>query len=187
MLQFEGAAAAEGAVAGEAVVPILVALVTVAGAILAPRLTAHPDELKRAESLTALLAAMPPSPQRDLLEEVRDDHAVVWALRQTAPAMPGLRAWTRIAYSGGILVLLAAAVSLLLTPGYQGWFWVAYLAGAALLVVGALLDRVRSARRRAWMSAERTRRGLQAPTDDGLRADVVSDAERRRRRAPRDG
>lgn len=184
MLQFEGA---EPVVTGATVVPIIVALVTVAGAVVAPRLNANPDELKRAESLTALLTALPPSPQRDLLEQVRDDHAVVWALRQAAPMLPGLRAVARTAYSAGILVLLAAAVSLLLTPGYQWWFWMSYLAGAVLLVVGAALDRVRSSRRRAWMSAERVSRGLRAPVDDRLFLQVASDAERRRRPAGQHG
>ncbi|WP_448812227.1 hypothetical protein [Agromyces bauzanensis] len=145
---------------GQAVIPIIVAVLTIAGAILAPRLNAHPDDLKRAESLTALLANLPPSPARDLLQQVRDDSAVSWALRQAAPTLPGLRMLVRTAYYGGIVVLLAAPVLLLLTPGYQWWFWMAYLAGAVLLAVGAILDRVRSARRRAWMSAERERRGL---------------------------
>ncbi|WP_448810665.1 hypothetical protein [Agromyces bauzanensis] len=175
------------AVTGEAFVPIIVALLTVAGAILVPRLNAHPDDLKRAESLTALLADLPPSPQRDLLEQVRDDHAIVWALRQAAPTLPGMLVLVRIAYYGGVAVLLAAPVSLLLTPGYQWWFWIAYLAGAALLGVGAAVDRIRSARRRAWMSAERASRGLRAPVDDRLFLEVASDAERRRRPAAHDG
>lgn len=178
MLQVEDAPAIVG---DEAVVPIIVALVTVAGAILAPRLNAHPDELKRTESLTALLAALPPSAQRDLLEQVRDDQAVAWALRQAAPALPRLRMLARAAYAGGIIVVLAAAVSLLLTPGYQWWFWAAYLAGAVLLVAGVALDRVRSARRRAWMRAERASRGLRAPVDDRPFHEVAGDAERRRR------
>lgn len=163
MLHFEPAGAAT---TGQMVVPILVALLTIAGAILAPRLNAHPDDLKRAESLTALLADLPPSPERELLQQVRDDSAVDWALRQAAPTLPRLRALVRVAYYGGIFVLLAAPVLLLLTPGFQWWFWMVYLTGAVLLAVGALLDRIRSARRRAWMSAERTRRGLRSAAHD---------------------
>ena len=75
----------------EAAVPILVALVTAATAIIAPRLAARSDDLKRAERLTKLLDDLSPSPQRELLEQLRDDYATVWALRQAAPTFSHLR------------------------------------------------------------------------------------------------
>jgi len=175
MFQFEEAGAA---MTGEDIVRVIVAILTALAALLAPRLGARHDDLQQAERLTTLLPDLA-SPERDLLQQLRDDHAVVWGLRQAAPVLPRLRLLVRIAYYGGILVLLAAPVALLLTPGYQWWFWIAYLAGAVLLAVGVVLDRVRANRRRAWMSAERARRGLRVPVDDRLSLEVVSDAERR--------
>ena len=179
MFQFEEAGAA---MTGEDVVRVIVAILTALAALLAPRLGARHDDLQQAERLTTLLPDLA-SPERDLLRQLRDDHAVVWGLRQAAPVLPRLRLLVRMAYYGGILVLLAAPVALLLTPGYQWWFWIAYLAGAVLLAVGVMLDRVRTDRRRAWMSAERARRGLRAPVDDRLFLEVASDPERRTGRA----
>ncbi|GGI48610.1 hypothetical protein BCL57_003313 [Agromyces flavus] len=170
------------ATVGEVIVPIVVALVTVAGAILVPRLNAASDDLKRAEQLTAILAGMPDSPDRDLVREVRDDHASSWALRAAAPTHPRLRAAAQAAYYGGLGVLLVSAVSLILAPGYQWWFWAWYLLGAALLAVGGILGHRRSVRRREWMSEERRRRGLRPPVDARLFRAVSSEAERRRHR-----
>ena len=97
------------ATVAEPFVPIVVALVTATAAVLAPRVAARADDLKRAERLTALLGDMPPSPQRDLLAELRDDYATVWALRQAAPTASPLRTASRIAYYAGVLVLIIGA------------------------------------------------------------------------------
>jgi hypothetical protein len=164
------------------VVPILVTVITVAGALVAPRLNASADDLKRAEQLTNVLDGMAESPDRDLVRQVRDDHAASWALREAAPTFTRLRAAGLAAYYSGILVLVAGAIQLILTPGYQWWFWAWYLLGAALLAVGGLLGHRRSMRRRAWMSAERRRRGLRPPVGSRLFRAVASDPERRRYR-----
>jgi hypothetical protein len=68
------------AFAGENLVPVVVTLLTVAGAVLVPLLNAYADDLKRAERLTSILDGMARSPERRLVEQVRDDYAVVWAL-----------------------------------------------------------------------------------------------------------
>jgi hypothetical protein len=171
---------AGAATVGEIIVPIVVALVTVAGAILVPRLNAGSDDLKRAEQLTTILEGMSDSPDRDLVRRVRDDHASSWALRAAAPTYPRVRAAGQAAYYAGLLVLVVSAVALILAPGYQWWFWAWYLFGAALLVVGGVLGHRRSVRRREWMSAERRRRGLRAPVDARLFRAVSSETERRR-------
>ena len=46
------------AAVSEIVVPILVAVLTAAGALIAPRLSAAADDLKRAEQLTGVLEGM---------------------------------------------------------------------------------------------------------------------------------
>jgi hypothetical protein len=154
------------AVAGENVVPVVVTLLTVAGAVLVPLLNAYADDLKRAERLTAILDGMARSPERRLVEQLRDDYAVVWALRQSAPSFRWLRTLGRVAYSGGVLVLILGPLYLLLVPGYQPWFWAFYVGGAVMLALGGLLHHVRAVRQRSWMSAERERRGLRAPEHD---------------------
>ena len=164
------------------VVPILVTVLTVAGALIAPRLNASADDLKRAEQLTNVLDGMADSADRDLVRQVRDDHAASWALREAAPTFPSLRTAGLAAYYSGILVLIVSAILLILMPGYQWWFWAWYLLGAALLAVGAILGHRRSMRRRAWMSAERRRRGLRPPVGSRLFRAVASDPERQRYR-----
>lgn len=162
------AATAGSATVAEALAPIVVALVTAAAAILAPRLAARSDDLKLAERLTELLDDLSPTPQRELLEQLRDDYATVWALRQAAPAEPRLRNLARAAYWGGVLILIIGPLTLLLTPGMQWWFWMAYLGGLLLLVVGVILHRRRSTRQHAFMVAELRRRELRAPLDGRL-------------------
>jgi hypothetical protein len=156
------------AVAGENVVPVVVTLLTVAGAVLVPLLNAYADDLKRAERLTAILDGMARSPERRLVEQLRDDYAVVWALRQLAPSYRWLRTLGGIAYAGGVLVLVLGPLYLLLVPGYQPWFWAFYVGGGAMLGLGVLLHHLRTVRQRSWMSAERERRGLRAPENDRL-------------------
>ena len=160
------------------VVPIIVTLLTVAGAVVAPRLTSNADDLRRAERLTAVLNAMPQSPQRELVEQERDDHATVWALRQAAPELPTTRALGSAAYVGGLAVLLLGVVYLLVASGYQWWFWLVYALGLALVVIGWLVHRCRVRRRRHWMSAELRRRGLRLPVDRRLLHEVAGPAER---------
>ncbi|MEV1130428.1 hypothetical protein [Agromyces sp. NPDC049794] len=84
MLLFEEAGAA---MTGEDVVRVIVAILTALAALLAPRLGARHDDLEQAERLTTLLPDLA-SPERELLHQLRDDHAVVWALRQAAPVLP---------------------------------------------------------------------------------------------------
>lgn len=151
----------------ESFVPVVVALVTAAAAMIAPRIAARGDDLKRAERLTALIEDMPPSRQRDLLEQLRDDCATTWALREVAPAPP-LRRASRAAYWTGVAVLIAGAILLLLLPGMQWWYWISYLAGLALLAVGAVLHQRAMSQQREWMRAELLARGLRPPLDGRL-------------------
>lgn len=153
------------AAVSEIVVPILVAVLTAAGALLAPRLNAVADDLKRAEQLTGVLDGMTDSPERDFVRQVRDDHATAWALGAAAPRLPRLRVAGLAAYYSGVLVLVVSAIALLLAPGYQWWFWAWYLLAAVLLAVGGILGHLRSVRRRDWIVAERRRRGLGPPID----------------------
>ena len=153
------------ATVSEIVVPILVAVLTAAGALIAPRLNAAADDLKRAEQLTTVLEGMTDSPERDYVRHVRDDHATAWALSAAAPRLPRLRIAGLAASSSGILVLVVSAIALFLAPGYQWWFWAWYLLAAVLLAVGGILGYLRSAHRRDWMAAERRHRGLGPPID----------------------
>lgn len=166
----------------EVVVPILVTVLTVAGALVAPRLNASADDLKRAEQLTTVLDGMTDSPDRDLVRQVRDDQATAWSLRAAAPTFPRLRTAGLAAYYSGILVIVLSAITLILAPGYQWWFWAWYLLGAALIAIGGILGHLRSRRRRDWMSVERRRRGLRLPVDARLFRGVASEPERRRYR-----
>jgi hypothetical protein len=165
------------AFAGENLVPVVVTLLTVAGAVLVPLLNAYADDLKRAERLTSILDGMARSPERRLVEQVRDDYAVVWALRQSAPLFRWLRTLGGVAYYGGIFVLIVGPLYLLLAPGYQPWFWAYYLGAAALLGLGGLLHHIRAVRQREWMSVERERRGLHAPSNRRLLRSVTREAE----------
>lgn len=153
---------------GESLVPVVVTLLTIAGAVLVPVLNAYANDLKRAERLTAILDGMAGSPERRLVERARDDYAVTWALRQSAPPFLWLRNLGGAAYFGGVLVLILGPLYLLLAPGYQQWFWAYYLGAAALLVLGGLLHHARTVRQQKWMSAERERRGLRAPENRRL-------------------
>lgn len=175
---------ADAATVGGIVIPIIVTLLTIAGAVVAPRLTSNVDDLKHAENLTAVLNTMVPSPERELVERERDDLATVWSLRQAAPVFTTMRATGSAAYVGGVAVLLLGVLYLLVTPGYQWWFWLVYLLGVALLVAGWLLLRTRAARRRAWISRELRRRGLRLPTDARLLREVGGSVERRTRAGP---
>ena len=85
-----------------------------------------------------------------------------------------------MAYYGGIFVLIVGPVYLLLAPGYQPWFWAYYLGAAALLGLGGLLHHARAVRQREWMSAERDRRGLRAPSDRLLLRSATPEAEQLR-------
>jgi len=163
---------ADAATVASIVIPIIVTLLTIVGAVVAPRLSSNADDLRRAESLTTVLNAMPPSPQRDLVEQERDDHATVWALRQASPELPTLRVLGSAAYFGGLAVLLLGVVYLLAAPGYQWWFWVVYLLGVALVIIGWVVHRYRVGRRREWMGAELQRRGLRLPLDQRLLREV---------------
>lgn len=173
MLRFE---VADAAVVASIVIPIIVTLLTIAGAVVAPRLASNADDLGRAESLTAVLDTMPRSPQRELVEQLRDDHATVWALRQAAPELATTRAFGSAAYVGGLATLLLGVVYLLVASGYQSWFWMVYAAGVALVVIGWLVLRYRVGRRRRWMSAELRRRGLRLPVDRRLLHEVTGPA-----------
>lgn len=172
---------ADAATVGGIVIPIIVTLLTIAGAVVAPRLISTADDLKHAENLSVVLNTMAPSPERELVERERDDLATVWSLRQAAPVFTTMRATGTAAYVGGVAVLLLGVLYLLVTPGYQWWFWLVYLLGVALLVAGWLLLRTRAARRRAWMSRELRRRELRLPTDARLLREVASSVERRTR------
>jgi hypothetical protein len=156
----------------EMVIPIIVTLITLAGAIIVPRLHSNADDLKRAESLTHVLDGMPPSSERRLLEQLRDDHATVWSLRQAAPLLPTMRALGSVAYAAGIVVLVVGVVYLLAAPGSQWWFWLVYIGGVADILLGWLVHRFRTGRRRTWMAAELLRRGLRLPIDARLRREV---------------
>jgi hypothetical protein len=175
---------ADAATVGGIVIPIIVTLLTIAGAVVAPRLTSNADDLKHAENLSVVLNTMVPSPERELVERERDDLATVWTLRQAAPVFTTMRATGTAAYVGGVAVLLLGVLYLLVTPGYQWWFWLVYLLGVALLVTGWLLLRTRAARRRTWMSRELRRRGLRLPTDARLLREVAGSVERRMRAGP---
>jgi hypothetical protein len=154
------------------VIPIIVTLITLAGAIIVPRLHSNADDLRRAESLSSVLDGMPPSTERRLLEQLRDDHATVWALRQAAPLLPTMRAVGSVAYAAGIVVLIVGVVYLLAAPGHQWWFWLVYIGGVADILVGWLVHRFRTGRRRTWMAAELQRLGLRLPIDARLRREV---------------
>jgi hypothetical protein len=91
-----------------------------------------------------------------------------------------------VAYYGGIIVLIIGPVYLLVAPGYQPWFWAYYLGAAALLGLGGLLHRVRAVRQREWMSAERERRGLRAPSNRRLLRSANPEAEQLRDRRTAD-
>lgn len=175
---------ADAATVGGIVIPIIVTLLTIAGAVVAPRLTPNADDLKHAENLTVVLNTMVPSPERELVERERDDLATVWTLRQAAPVFTTMKAAGTAAYVGGVAVLLLGVLYLLVTPGYQWWFWLVYLLGVVLLVTGWLLLRTRATRRRTWMSRELRRRGLRLPTDARLLREVAGSVERRTRAGP---
>lgn len=168
---------ADAATVGGIVIPIIVTLLTIAGAVVAPRLSSNADDLKHAENLTAVLETMAPSPEREVVERERDDLATVWALRQAAPVLTTMKAVGSAAYAGGVAVLLLGVLYLLVTPGYQWWFWLVYLLGVALVAAGWLVLRARAARRRTWMSRELRRRGLRLPTDSRLHQEVAGSDE----------
>lgn len=148
---------------GTAVIPLVVAVLTVIGALLTTRIGAGRDDLRRAEQLTSILAGMSPSPERDLVEQVRDEHASAYALSAAAPRLAGMRLLSMIAEASGIAVILVGALYVLLAPGFQSWFWLTYVIGAALIAVGVGVAHARRTRRRDWVAHERTRRDLRSP------------------------
>lgn len=148
---------------GTAVIPVIVAVLTVVGAAVATRFGRGGDDLRRAEQLTSVLAGMPPSAERDLVERVRDGHAATYALLASAPAMNGMRLAAVVAEAAGIAVILVGALYVLLAPGFQPWFWATYLVGAVLIALGVGVGHVRRRRRSDWTQAERARLGLRPP------------------------
>ena len=154
--------------------PLAVALITAAASILIAVVSTRADDLKRADRLSQVLAGMAPSAEREFVATLRDDYAVSWALRQVAPVDDRLR-WAVLALNslGGIALGGAIAVGVYVGLGLgtvSDWFfWVYYGAGLGLLLVARVLRAVATRRRRVWIRAERSRRGLREPIQDRLR------------------
>lgn len=163
--------------------PLVVALITAAASVVIARMGVRTDDLRRAERLSQVLGDMEPSPERTVVATVRDDYAVSWALRQAAPVDHRLRRGVSVlTVVGSVSLGGAILVGLYVGLGYgtvSDWFfWVYYGVGLALLLAASRLRAIGTRRGRAWMRAERERRGLREPLHEDLRLEAAGSSRR---------
>ena len=163
--------------------PLVVALITAAASVVIARMNVRADDLRRAERLSQVLGGMDPSPERAVVETIRDDYAVSWALRQAAPVDHRLRRGvTVLTVAGGVALGGSILVGVYVGLGYgtvSDWFfWVYYGLGLALLLGASGLRAIATRRGREWIRAERARRGLREPLHEDLRREATGTPQR---------
>lgn len=150
---------------------LFAALIPAAVAVIIAILTSAPTSLRNTERLTDIASKMSPSSERTLVEDLRDDLVVAWALDQMAPAFSARRAW-----SWALLVLGALTGIIWIFVGIvthnAWWTWVLYGVGLALLVAGSVVRGFVVQKRRAWMHNQREDRWIRLPIHDRLRGAV---------------
>lgn len=165
--------------------PLVVALITAAASVVIARMSVRADDLKRAERLSQVLGEMAPSPERSVVETVRDDYAVSWALRQAAPVDHRLRRGIAVlTVAGGVALVGSILVGVYVGLGYgtvSDWFfWVYYGVGLALLLAASWLRAIAARRGRVWIREERARRSLREPLHEDLRLEATGTSGRPR-------
>jgi len=138
------------------------AAITAFVSLLVFALNRRPDSLRRVERLTDIASKMTPSSARTLLEDLRDDYATTWALKEMAPDYPRLRTVNVVAWATGVVTLIIW-VFLVLLYDKAFWTWWAYAIGLAFLITALVVGRVIQSKLRTWMLTERSNRWMRGP------------------------
>jgi len=112
------------------------------------------DSLRKAERLSDLVEGMVPSAERRLLEELRDEYAVRWALKRVVSRHRWLFWGAVAAFSAGLVydvVFFAAAFPVPASRAPWSIYWV----GLAFLAIGEVLAFIRYQLRKTWIQQER--------------------------------
>ena len=120
---------------------------------------ARGDLLRKAERLSEVASKMPASPERTLIDNLRDDYATSWAMNHMAPVHLAYRIWAYIFFGLGVIV---TAWWLTLDDKYEDerWYDLLFLAGPALSIAAAAVWLARGRRRQRWIQRERETRAL---------------------------
>lgn len=164
-------------------------LVVASGVVIAA-MQHRADDLKKAERLTGVIKEMTPSNERQLLEELRDDHILSWALREAAPPERSLRAYSSLMvfYAVLLFVLWGFLEILLYTQWVDTLFftipawvpWIFYGLGAGCFIGAAVIMTRREKHRREWTSDLRSSRAIRTPAHVGIALQLLPPTERQK-------
>ncbi|MGY4859519.1 hypothetical protein [Cryobacterium sp. AP23] len=128
---------------------------------------AHAGSLRKSERLSDIAGKMTDSSERSLIEDLRDDYATTWALKQMAPQHNGLRGATVAIYALAGVILLAWMI--ISASSEDNLFsWSLYAVGIVVVSVAFLLQQRRNAKRMKWMRDERGKRYMRPPLHSRL-------------------
>lgn len=141
---------------------LLAATIPATVAAIIAIVTWAPTSLRKTERLTEIAAKMSPSSERTLVEDLRDDLVVAWALDQMAPTYPAHRAWSIVLFViGGFVELIWFLLGIVTRSVW--WTWGIYAIGLVLLIAGAAVWGIARQNRRGWMQRQREKRWIRLP------------------------
>ena len=140
-------------------------------ALVAIVVNTRSDSLKKAERLTGLAVAMKDSSERTLVEDLRDDYATTWALRQMAPANTTFTVLWIVFQTMSILTFIGWGLVVFVDKDASQSWWI-YAGALVLGIVAAIFAALRASRRNRWMKDERSKRWMRRPFHSGLRDSI---------------
>jgi hypothetical protein len=132
------------------------------------------DELGRAARLTTVADTMTPGNGRDLVEQLRDEYAIDWALKHQAPRFRFLMLAVWYLYSFTVVLfvwwlVLVIADGFKLNGGHAVSAWFLYGAVYVVMLAATWCDARLRRKRRAWMEQERRWRGIPLPVAESAK------------------
>lgn len=157
--------------------PPLIGVLTIITTIAVAAMNSHADDLKRAERLTAIIDKMDAGAERKIAQATRDALVSRWVLRAVAPRHGYLQALTWGLYVYGLLLIVGAAVWWIVDAEVNFWIPASlYFLGVICVIGSSLLMSKRSALRRDWLAAERSKADLRTPMYQPLMLEFERDA-----------
>jgi hypothetical protein len=162
-------ASVQAAAATDMWVPVLAAAIPTILTLAAGVFNTHVGSLRKSERLGDIASKMHESSERTLIEDLRDDYATTWALKQMAPLHTRLRGATVSIYAvGGVILLVWMLISVSTEDNL--FSWLLYGAGIVVVSLGYILQLHRNAKRMKWMRVERGNRYMRPPLHSRLLA-----------------
>lgn len=146
---------------------VVATAIPAAVAVIIAIVTWTPTSLRKTERLTGIASKMSPSSERTLVEDLRDDLVVAWALNQMAPTYPAHRAWSFVLFVIGGFVEVIWLLAGIVTHN-AWWTWAIYAIGLVLVIAGAVIWGIAMQNRRAWMRRQREERWIRQPVHSKL-------------------